>query len=150
MKLLWQKLLIRIRYIKIQQLLTINNHIVFSLVLTVVQPPSVWGYERERGVPGRTIMLLLRRWDETLAGKTQGKTILMHGASLQLELFLVFSRCPCREPLKQPRLISACVCLCVRSFPKCAPFLKLCDGWSKTSGGLFCFVSHARFARGSG
>lgn len=96
-------------YFKKQCLLTINNHIVFSLVLIVVEPPSVWGYERERGVPGRTIMLLLRHWDETLAGKTQGKTTLMHGASLQLELFLVFSCCPCREPLKQPVLSHLCV-----------------------------------------
>lgn len=82
-------------------------------------------------------MLLLRRWDETLAGKTQGKTILMHEASLQLELFLV---CPCREPLKHPVLSHLCVCLCGGCcFPKRAPLLKLSDGWSRTSKGCFFF-----------
>lgn len=54
--------------------LCVPSLITFVPVLRTVEPPSVWGYERKRGVPGRTTMLLLRRRDDTLAGKTQGKT----------------------------------------------------------------------------
>lgn len=58
-------------------------------------------------------MLLLRRWDETLAGKTQGKTMLMHGAPLQLKLLFVFPRCPCGELLEKPPVLSH-LCVFVR------------------------------------
>lgn len=111
-----------------------------GFLLVLVQPPSGRGYERESRVPGRTTMLLLRSWDDTLAGNTQGKAILMHGASSQPEL-LTLSR-PRRDPPKQP--IFSPLLVFVLQLPRMCSTLD--DGCSKTPESLFCFVSHARFA----
>lgn len=74
-------------------------------------------------------MLLLRRWDETLAGKTQGKTVLMHEVSVQPE---PFSRVVPVENSRNNSSYLACVFVSLQ----CASFLKLSDGWSKTTRGF--------------
>lgn len=63
-------------------------------------------------------MLLLRRWDETLAGKTQGKTTVMHGTPptmLQnlLLTFLTLSLLRKKTQNKTHQSHLTRVCLCV-------------------------------------
>lgn len=88
-------------------------------------------------------MLLLRRWDESLAGKTQGKTTLTHEASLRPELFLVFSRPPKRAAEKQPALSH--LCLCVRFSLSRQPLFErsVMDGLKLLEALLLCISRRA-------
>lgn len=61
-------------------------------------------------------MLRLSRWDETLAGKTQGKTTARGGVTAEAALYL-----RCEELLKQAALSHLCACVCVLAASRVVP-----------------------------